>query len=674
MNKNLIRLSGVSGLLTAFSTALFTVFCTVLFLALNSGEASASAGEKIQDFTANIVIQRDGSLLVTETIKVYAEGDQIKRGIYREFPTKYTVKGSKYHIGFELLSVRRDGRRESYFTEDQRNGIRVYIGDRNYFLPEGEYSYEIQYRTTRQLTYLDGFDELYWNVTGNGWELPIEKVTANVFLPEGADILNHTGYTGYSGDSGSAYHSFVSRGLVTFQTTERLYRNQGLTVAVSWPKGFVEAPSPEELAKYFYKENTGLLFGGLGLVITLGYFLLTWIAFGRDPKGGVVIPLFSAPKDLSPAAVGFLAHGGFRSGFDRKKAFSVALISLAAKGYLSLSKELDGYLIKRLLVKGKDGPDRYLSPGEEKILNGLIPRVGDQHLIEQVYRSSFSKVYDAFTDILSKGYEKGFFSRNFGTWLFGAILGGLSIAIAVVFEDMDNSLPLLFMLFFMTMFLGIFLSGIKHWLGREMLQGGVPKDQAEILSLAVFLIIPVAACFVAAQITDSLLSDKLYILIVVIYAVVLLFHYLMEAPTVRGRKMMDEIEGYKHYLTVAEKDRLALIGEEPELTKGEFERHLPFAMALGVEKQWCERLESVVWEGSEDQGQAYQPGWYEDHSSDFRYNSGIGGLVSGIESGLSHTVSSASTPPSSSSSSSGGFSSGGGSSGGGGGGGGGGGW
>lgn len=649
-------------------------FVTAFFLVLNAGEALASAKEKIQDFTSNIVIQRDGSLLVTETIRVYAEGDQIKRGIYREFPTKYTVKGSKYHIGFELLSVRRDGKAESYFTQDQRNGVRVYIGDKNYFLPDGEYSYEIQYRTTRQLSYLADFDELYWNVTGNGWELPIEKVTANVFLPDGAEVLNKTGYTGYFGDNGNAYSSFVSKGLVTFQTTERLYRNEGLTIAVSWPKGFVAAPSPEERAAFFFNENIGLILGGLGLAITLGYFLLTWVAFGRDPKGGVVIPLFSAPKDLSPAAVGFLANGGFRNGFDRKRAFSVALISLAAKGYISLSKELDGYLIKRLLVKGKDGPDRYLSPGEEKILNGLIPRVGDQHLIEQVYRSSFSKVYDAFTDILSKGYEKGFFSRNFGTWLFGAILGGVSIAIAVMFEDMDNSLPLLFMLFFMTMFLGIFLSGLKHWLSREMLQGGVPKDQAEILSLTVFLIIPVAACFVAAQITDSLLSDNLYVLIVVIYAVILLFHYLMEAPTVRGRKMMDEIEGYKHYLTVAEKDRLALIGEEPELTKGEFERHLPFAMALGVEKQWCERLESVVWEGNEEKGGTYQPDWYNDNSSYSWSGSGMSGLVADIESGVSHTVSAASTPPSSSSSSSGGFSSGGGSSGGGGGGGGGGGW
>ena len=45
--------------------------------------------ERILDFASTVLIDPDGSLLVSETITVQAAGDEIKRGIVREFPTVY---------------------------------------------------------------------------------------------------------------------------------------------------------------------------------------------------------------------------------------------------------------------------------------------------------------------------------------------------------------------------------------------------------------------------------------------------------------------------------------------------------------------------------------------------------------------------------------------------------
>jgi uncharacterized membrane protein len=137
------------------------------------------------------------------------------------------------------------------------------------------------------------------------------------------------------------------------------------------------------------------------------------------------------------------------------------------------------------------------------------------------------------------------------------------------------------------------------------------------------------------------------------------FYELLKAPTRIGRLVLDEIEGFKMYLSVAEKDRLNLI-HPPEETPELFEKYLPYAMALGVENEWGERFADLLARSG------YAPQWYNGHHWNHLYP---GSFASNLGSGMQSTVSSASTAPGSSSGSGGG-----GSSGGGGGGGGGGGW
>jgi len=139
----------------------------------------AGADERILSYDSRIEVRSDSSLEVTETIRVQAEGNRIKRGIFREFPTTYFRRGGdRVTVGFELLSVRRNGMDEPHHTERRRNGVAIYIGHKDRFLSAGAYTYEIRYRTDRQLGFFADHDELYWNVTGVGWDFPIDHVTA----------------------------------------------------------------------------------------------------------------------------------------------------------------------------------------------------------------------------------------------------------------------------------------------------------------------------------------------------------------------------------------------------------------------------------------------------------------------------------------------------------------
>ncbi|NNK86408.1 MAG: DUF2207 domain-containing protein, partial [Desulfobacterales bacterium] len=217
-----------------------TIFIFSIISLLLAASTFAREPERIINFTSQIQISLDGSMTVTESITVYASGNQIKRGIYRDFPTRYKARqGNTIHVGFKVLDVLRDGQPEGYHLKSLSNGIRVYIGRKNRMLQPGEYNYTLTYYTNRQLGFFPEFDELYWNVTGNGWSFPIERAEAIVKLPFDAEVIDYTGYTGPQGARG---RNFIvdkdESGNIHFITNRMLRPREGLTIAVSWPKGY----------------------------------------------------------------------------------------------------------------------------------------------------------------------------------------------------------------------------------------------------------------------------------------------------------------------------------------------------------------------------------------------------------------------------------------------------
>src|SRR5271169_2529293 len=173
----------------------------LLFAVLGAIPVHAQS-ERILDFHSDIQVQEDRTMKVRETIRVISAGDQIRHGIYRDFPTRYTDRlGNKYIVGLEILAATRDDRSEAFRVEDHENGKRIYFGRSDVFVPSGEHTYTLTYATTRQIGFFTDHDELFWNVTGNGWIFPIEVSSATVRLPAAipVDIVQLGGYTGPQG-------------------------------------------------------------------------------------------------------------------------------------------------------------------------------------------------------------------------------------------------------------------------------------------------------------------------------------------------------------------------------------------------------------------------------------------------------------------------------------------
>ncbi len=576
----------------------FSALCCLYLGALLMAVPSARADERILSFESEITVLPDSSMKVMETIKVRAEGRKIKRGIYRDFPTRYEDNhGKERRVGFDVAMVTRDGKPEPYHLKKMKNGVRVYIGRRSRYLSPGEYTYQIIYNTNRQLGFFKKHDELYWNVTGNGWEFPMDRVSAAVELPGEAirHVISGKGFTGRRGSKEESVRvqvDFLER--LSFEATRPLDAHEGLTIVATWPKGYVQKPTDSMAWHYFWADHGAIICASAGAVLILGYYLWAWFLFGRDPKKGTIIPLYHPPQDFTPGMMRCL----MKMGYD-KKGFTAGVLDLAVRGYLKIEERAGAFGLGKTykLVKIKDAADD-LPPEEKMVMLELFGSRTEIDLVNENYRSIQSAVA-AFNRSLIKRVETVYFLSN-EVYSYGGI------AVSVPF--------------------GIFVLSLTDdggWTG--------------LLALGIL----------ASLVTVNLL-----------------FYRLMKAPTVRGRRMMDDIEGFRLFLSVTEKNRINLLSP-PTMTPELFEKYLPYALALGVEQKWAEQFASVF-ARIEQSGLHYSPGWY---SGQFGTGFDAGSFSADLGGSFAGAISSSSVAPGSSSGGGGG-----GFSGGGGGGGGGGGW
>ena len=388
--------------------------------------ASGMAQERIIDFASDIRIAGDGSMEVTETIRVRAEGAAIRRGIFRDFPTDYRDRfGNRYRVEFDIEVVTRDGLPEPWFTETRSNGVRVYVGDADVFLTPGEYEYRLRYRTDRQLGFFPDHDELYWNVTGNGWDFAIEAASARVTLPAdvGRAALTMAGYTGVIGSTETAVRTTIENGsTASIESTRPLARREGLTLVMSWPKGVIAEPTALDRFARLLESNVGLLLALACLGVVTFYLVSVWRRYGRDPGAGPIFPHYEPPDGISPAAMRHVS----RMAYDRK-AFTAAIISLAVKGYLEIDEHDDEYTLRA--TPGGRAP---LSTGEKVLLGRLFADAGTIVLENANHRTLRKALYAHGKALKRENYPVYFVTNSIFLLPAIAIIVGTSFAIFVL--------------------------------------------------------------------------------------------------------------------------------------------------------------------------------------------------------------------------------------------------
>ncbi|MBI4538566.1 MAG: DUF2207 domain-containing protein [Gemmatimonadetes bacterium] len=480
----------------------------------------------IESFHADIVVNRDGSLAVTETIRPRFTGAW--NGIYRQIPVQYrTPEGFGYRLVVELLSVT-DGEGLSlrYETERERHYLRfrIWVPD----AVDATRTVVLSYRVRNGLRFFDDYDELYWNVTGDEADVPIESASATVMLPPSVTGLRANAFTGAYGSRERAATIETGEFDVRVRTTRGLGFREGLTVAAAWEPGVVRRPTALDRAREFLSANWLFAVPMLAFVV----MARLWYTRGRDPRRRPIVAQYTPPDGLTPAETGTLVDNS-----PDLRDITATIVDLAVRGYLRIEEEKDGGLLGlfsgthyRFRAVKDEAEWQGLASHESALLEALFEggsrkSVTTSDLEDDFYRD-LPGIRNRLLDALVKrGYYRRRPDRIAKTFVGVGILAGVLV----------------------------FAGGSA--LGREL--GFGPTT------------VIVSAVLTAAAIVG--------------------FGFFMPARTAEGARALEAVLGLEEFLARVESDRFRRLVKTPEM----FEKLLPFAMALGVEKRWARAFHDI---------------------------------------------------------------------------------
>ncbi len=616
-----------------------------------AAQDSRNQYEHILSFDSDIILEKSGKVTITEKIRVYAAGYNIRRGIFRTLPRWRNLNNLRKRVKYDITSVQRDGQKEAFHTESSNDNLVIYFGSKNRQLETGVHEYVLTYETENQVGFFDTYDEFYWNVNGTMWDFATDRVSARLHLPEGATILQSSCYTGSYGNTNQQCSKDKESASTISFIANGLEQNEGLTIAVGFNKGVIAAPPPPTLLEKFGIPLL-LLFSAVGFLL---YFYLTWNKYGGDPEKPVVYPQFNPPAEISPASLGFIKDEYYHS-----QLISASLVNLAVKGYVKIIEKDNRVLgifgsTSYNIEKLKDSDDT-LPTEEKQLMDKLFGGKRTQVSFDGTYRSYVENAVSNFQANL-KYQHQTFLNKGNNTKLAVTplllMIGLVALCVFLIqaFDLAEISFFLLGVTAVPLLIAGVVLVAL---FGRSVW----PKIMYGIVSVVLII----AFFSFGNLVSASLNVQALFGFIIFSFITLVLYSYLIKRPSPEKLEMQTLIEGFKMYLSAAEEKTLQF-HNPPKLTPEVFEKMLPYAMVLGVEKIWGEKFQSELAKSAVGGSAEYHSGWFIGNSITNMH------FASALNQSLTSSIASTATQPSSSGSGSvgGGFSGGGGGGGGGGG-------
>lgn len=519
----------------------------------------------ITSFNADETLTRhdpQGELRIVEHINVNFTDSN--HGILRAIPQSY-----KHHkLQLKVNKISSDtGAPTQYSTYTSNGNTVLKIGDPNSTVTASQ-EYTIDYTLHNVITFYDDHDELYWDVNGDQWDQPTELVTVQLHLPDGLKIKNRPiCYAGSYGGKDQGCGAAAAGNEILVSTTAPLTPRQTLTYVAGFDKNYFQ-PSKwyESAGEYLWV----IIKVALLPILVLIYCFSRWLRTGKDDKGrGTIVPQYGPPDGLKPLEAGTLID--FKTD---NKDITATIIDLAIRKYLKIIENKESKMLRKdkltYVLQLVNNDYTGLTQHETTLLNELFNQktIGEMVTLDKARSSLYTTAKTIRSEVAAKLTTEGYFKQDptkAGTTLY--VIAGI--------------------LFGVVWILGAVI-------GFEIVAG-----------------------FVIASV------------------ILVIFGFIMPARTAKGVEAVEHMKGLKMYLDVAEKDRIqklqgpdaqyAANAGEPVKTVELFEKLLPYAMVLGVERQWAGQFEGLY---------NTPPDWYSGNWSTFNaiyltdtLNRGIGSAV-----------------------------------------------
>ena len=509
----------------------------VFFIAAALAFAPAGAAREysVKDFNEQVTVNADGTIEVTEIIDVRFVGAY--HGIYRTIPVEYeTPQRLNYSLLLEPLSVTDDDARPLKY-EQTRQGryLRFKIT-----VPNAENATRtviLRYRILNALRFFEDHDELYWNVTGDEWEVPIESASAHIELPAGATGIRAVAYTGVFGSRAQDARVQINGNKVEIQTNHPLGFHEGLTAVVGWDKGFVHEPGAGARVLFFLRSNWPLF-------IPIGaFFIMFWLWWtrGRDPEKDAVTVQYEPPDKLTPGECGTLVDNEAAM-----RDITATLVDLAVKGYLTIEQKDEEHLLG-------------LSHSKEYIFHLKQPAAQWSN-VRPHEREMLSALFDdgANTDVKMSDLQNHFYTH-------------LPTIRDRIFDALMTD---------------------GYYLHRPDTVRQAYVGAGFVIGILIFVFGNMLATATGVARLTWVIAG------IATGAVICIFGWFMPARTLSGARTYARVLGFENFLGRVESDRIERLEKTPEL----FEKFLPYAMALHVEKKWVQAFAGIAMQ---------PPQWYQ---------------------------------------------------------------
>lgn len=517
--------------------SLLSAIVSALLLLFASASSSFVSKElRIEKFDAEIVVSPNGSVAVTENMQIHFIGGPW-HGFYRTIPVEYvTPQGFDYALFLDVKSITNaDGQRLKFESSRVRHYRQLKI-----YVPNADNSmqtFSIEYTVSDALRFFEDHDEIYWNVTGDEWDVPIQSATARVILPVGTTNIRANVFTGaYRSTAHDADVEIAANG-AEFRTRDPLRYHEGLTVAVAFDKGFVHEPTAFDKASLFLRSNWPLALPLLAFAIM---FYLWWTR-GRDPRLRPIAPQYEPPDQLTPGEAGTLVDNSADM-----RDITASIVDLAVRGYIVIEEHQRERMLGLFhdkdynFILQKDRSEWLkLKPHEQSLLNGIftLGTVNEIVPMSSLENHFYKNLSDIRSGILDSLVTHGYYRRRPDSVRSAYLGAGVVLGVLVA------------------------LGGVS--LGSSM--GMAPLT------------------FIVAGVLTGV--------------VICAFGWFMPAHTVQGARALEGVLGFEDFLNHVEAERFNKMIKTPQM----FEKFLPFAMALGVEKNWSKAFQGIMTE---------PPGWY----------------------------------------------------------------
>jgi uncharacterized membrane protein YgcG len=404
----------------------------------------------------------------------------------------------------------------------------------------------IHYTVSDALKFFDDHDEFYWNVTGDEWSIPIESAGAHIVLPDGAANLRAKAFTGAYRSTGRDADVQVSGTGVDVQTRDPLPLHEGLTVAVAFDKGAVREPTALSRLFLYLRSNWPLF------VPIVAFFAMFWWwwTHGRDPRLRPIAAQYQPPDNLSPGEVGTLIDNSVDM-----RDITASIVDLAVRRFLVIEEKQQDHLLglthsKNYVFHLKKSRAEWnsLKPHEQELLDGIFAggNAGDAVPLDALHNTFYANIPSIRNQIFASLVGDGYYAQRPDSVRSSYILFGIVIGVILV------------------------AGGI--WVSNHSGMQPLPFIVAGVLT-------GVIVCG---------------------------FGWFMPARTQAGARALEGVLGFEDFLAHVESDRFNRTIKTPEM----FEKFLPFAMALGVEKNWSKAFQGIYTQPPQWYQGSYGPGFY----------------------------------------------------------------